>query len=245
MLIKGKTAVITGAAKGIGRACAIQLAKDGANVVIVDTDEENGKITEKSINKENVIFMKADVTKEREIREVCSKVLSKFDSIDILINNAAKQTEKPFFDMTVTEFRRVIDVNLTGTFICSNIIGNKMKKNGKIINMLSVHYDKPRKYKYHYDASKAGIAMLTKEMALELIERQITVNAISYGACNTDMNKNWLNDSQKVHQTLSKIPLKWIAEPEEIADFTINVLKNFSDYTTGSIFSIDGGRSLV
>lgn len=111
--------------------------------------------------------------------------------------------------------------------------------------MLSVHYDKPRKNKYHYDASKAGVAMLTKEMALALIEKGITVNGISLGACNTPMNSNWINDKVKAEKKLEKIPLKWIAEPEDIANFTINVLESFSDYTTGSIFTIDGGRSLI
>lgn len=111
--------------------------------------------------------------------------------------------------------------------------------------MLSVHYSKPRKNKYHYDASKAGIAMLTQEMALELADEGITVNGISYGACNTPMNSNWINDEALVNSTIKKIPLKWIAEPEEIARFTIVILKEFSDYTTGSIFNIDGGRNLT
>lgn len=147
--------------------------------------------------------------------------------------------------MKVNEFKSVIDTNINGTFICSNILGKEMKKGSKIINMLSVHYNKPRKNKYHYDASKAGVAMLTKEMALELADKGITVNGIEYGACNTLMNEDWINDIEKVNETIDKIPLKWIAEPEEIAAFVRVILENFSDYATGSIFNIDGGRSLT
>ena len=120
-----------------------------------------------------------------------------------------------------------------------------MLNGSKIVNMLSVHSEVVRKGKYAYDASKAAIEMLTKEMALELFEKGINVLGISFGACNTPMNNYWINNMEQKEETLNKIPLKWIAEPEEIADFVINILQKFSDYTTGNIFTIDGGRSLM
>ena len=244
MKIKNKVVVITGGANGIGRSCAFKIARKGGIVILADIDEKNGKKTEKELaNKSH--FIKTDITKETDVINLKEFVMSKYGKIDILINNAAKQTENSFFNMKPEEFKSIIDTNLNGTFICSNILGKEMKNGSRIINMLSVHYNKPRKNKYHYDASKAGIAILTKEMALELVEKGITVNGISYGACDTPMNKEWINDEEKIKKTLEKIPLKWIAKPEEIATFVINILENFSDYTTGSIFNIDGGRELT
>ena len=243
MNLKEKTAIITGGAKGIGKAIAFELLKEKCKVIILDIDKIEGRKLQNDLN-DMIEFINIDISKEEQVKEACDYIISKYKKIDILINNAAKQTENEFFKMSVREFREIIDTNLIGTFICSNIFGKSMRKGSKIINMLSVHYNKPRKNKYHYDASKAGIAMLTQEMALELSDKGITVNGISYGACDTPMNSNWINDNELVNKTLNKIPLKWIAKPEEIARFTKIVLQEFSDYATGSIFNIDGGRSL-
>lgn len=244
MEINNKVAIITGGANGIGKACALDFIKEGATVVIADIDEENGKITEQKLGK-NCLFKKVDITNENDVIKLKDFIMNEYGRIDILINNAAKQTEEDFFEMKPSVFKCVVDTNLNGTFICSSILGKEMQSGGKIINMLSVHYNKPRKNKYHYDASKAGVAMLTKEMALAFDEKGITVNAISYGACYTPMNKDWLDDEKLVKRTLDRIPLRWIAKPEEISSFVINILKNFSEYTTGSIFNIDGGRELT
>ena len=243
MNLKEKTVIITGGAKGIGKAIAFELLKEKCKVIILDIDKIEGRKLQNDLN-DMIEFINIDISKEEQVKEACDYIISKYKKIDILINNAAKQTENEFFKMSVKEFREIIDTNLVGTFICSSIFGKSMKRGNKIINMLSVHYNKPRKNKYHYDASKAGIAMLTQEMALELADKGITVNGISYGACNTPMNSNWIDNEDIVNNTLNKIPLKWIAEPEEIARFTIVILKEFSDYATGSIFNIDGGRSL-
>lgn len=243
MNLKEKTVIITGGAKGIGKAIAFELLKEKCKVIILDIDKIEGRKLQNDLN-DMIEFINIDISKEEQVKEACDYIISKYKKIDILINNAAKQTENEFFKMSVREFREIIDTNLIGTFICSNIFGKSMRKGSKIINMLSVHYNKPRKNKYHYDASKAGIAMLTQEMALELSDKGITVNGISYGACDTPMNSNWINDNELVNKTLNKIPLKWIAKPEEIARFTKIVLQEFSDYATGSIFNIDGGRSL-
>ena len=224
--IKGKRAVVTGAGQGIGRETALVLAQEGAVVCVSDINDSRGKETVEEICERGGtgIYIHADVGVPEEIKHLFRTAAERLGSVDILINNAAKQTQNAFFDMKVEEFKDVINVNLNGTFICSNIIGKTMGKGGKIINMLSVHYNLPRKNKYHYDASKAGVAMLTKEMALDLVERGITVNAISYGACNTPMNSDWINDKEKVKETKDKIPMKWIAEPEEIANFVKIIL---------------------
>lgn len=244
MNLKEKTVIITGGAKGIGKAIALELLKEKCRVIILDIDKNEGRKLQNDLN-DMIEFINIDISKEEQVKEANDYIMSKYKKIDILINNAAKQTENEFFKMSVKEFKEIIDTNLVGTFICSNIFGKSMKKGSKIINMLSVHYNKPRKNKYHYDASKAGIAMLTQEMAIELADKGITVNGISYGACNTPMNSNWIDNKDILNNTLKKIPLKWIAEPEEIARFTVVILKEFSDYATGSIFNIDGGRNLT
>lgn len=243
MNLYDKVIVITGGANGIGKECAYKLDKEGAQIVIADIDEKNGKKVVKDLKCDSY-FIKTDISKEQDVEKLKNMILKKYGKVDILINNAARQTVNSFFSMTVEEFESVIDVNLNGTFICSNILGKIMPRGGKIINMLSVHYNLPRKNKYNYDASKAAIAMLTKEMALDVIEKGITVNAISYGACNTPMNKDWIDKAAEVENVKNKIPMKWIAEPYEIAEFVKVVLEKFCDYTTGSIFNIDGGRSL-
>lgn len=238
-----KVVVVTGGAKGIGKSISKELTEEKCRVIALDIDKQEGeKLQFETDNK--IEFICADISKEEEIEKVCKYIINKYKKIDILINNAAKQTENEFFKMSVKEFKDIIDTNLIGTFICSNIFGKFMGEGSKIINMLSVHYNKPRKNKYHYDASKAAIAILTQEMALDIIDKGITVNAISYGACNTPMNKEWLGNQKKVEDTKNKIPMRWIAEPKEIAGFVRTILVEFSDYTTGSIFSIDGGRSI-
>lgn len=244
MDLKNKTVVVTGGANGIGKSIAKELVKEKCKVIILDINDKEGRDVQ-IISKGKIEFINVDISNEKQVEEISKYIENKYSIIDILINNAAKQTENEFFKMSVKEFREIIDTNLVGTFICSSTFGKFMKSGSKIINMLSVHYNKPRKNKYHYDASKAGIAMLTQEMALELADKGITVNGISYGACNTPMNSNWIDNEDIVNNTLNKIPLQWIAEPEEIAKFTIVILKEFSDYTTGSIFNIDGGRSLT
>ena len=243
MNLKNKIIVITGASNGIGKSCVKGFITKKAKVYGIDIDEKNGKKLEKECK--NFTYIKGDISNATDISRAKKIIQNKEGKVDILINNAAKQTTSTFFETSILDFKNVINTNLVGTFICSKIIGELICNNGKIINMLSVHSEIIRKNKYAYDASKAGIEMLTKEMALEFVNSNISVLGISYGACNTEMNKDWLYIKEKRKETLEKIPMKWIAEPKEIANFVINVLENFSDYTTGNIFTIDGGRSLL
>lgn len=243
MNLNNKIVVVTGASNGIGMACVEDFLIKKAKVYGIDIDECNGKKLENKFN--NFTYIQGDISNDIDISKAKKIILDKEGKVDILINNAAKQTSSSFFETSIDDFKDVINTNLIGTFICSKIIGELIGKNGKIINMLSVHSEVIRKNKYAYDASKAGIEMLTKEMALEFVDSDISVLGISYGACNTDMNKEWINIKEKRNETLEKIPMKWIAEPKEISGFVISVLENFSDYTTGNIFTIDGGRSLL
>jgi len=240
MELQGKTVIVTGAAKGIGRSCAEKLIASGCNVVLADVDE-----IENFEEKENAIFQKTDITSEEDVLALLDRAMSVFGSVDILINNAARQIVSSFEETTTEEFKLVIDTNLVGTFNISHHAASRMKAGSTILNMLSVHYEQPRLNKFSYDASKAGLSMLTKEMALALAERNITVNAISYGAVRTPMNADWIDDPKSVENVKKNIPLKWIATADEIAEYVETILRTFSDCATGSIFTIDGGRRLV
>lgn len=162
------------------------------------------------------------------------------------MNNAGIQTVNPFLEMSEGEWQRVIDVNLKGTFLCSQIVAKEMVKHGKgkIINISSIHQSTPRFNKIHYDVSKAGIAMLTKDMALELSNYKINVNCVAPGAIMTPMNKDILESPKKIAEIESKIPWERMGTPEEVAQAVLYLASDESDYITGSTIKIDGGLSL-
>lgn len=241
MDLKQKTVIVTGGAMGIGEACAKLLSESGANVIIADFNEEAGRKTAERIGCD---FFRTDISDEENLIALRDYIREKYGCLDILVNNAAKQTEKNFYDFTVKDFASDINVNLVGTFASIRTFCEIMKEGSTILNMLSVHYEQPRLNKFAYDASKAGEAMLTKETALVLAERGITVNAISYGAVRTPMNRDWIEHPEHIEQAKEKIPLGWVGEPEEIASFVKAILTEFSEYATGSVFTIDGGRRL-
>lgn len=244
--LQDKTIIVTGGARGIGEACCRLFAEKGANVVIADIDYERALQVEKSVKKEGyeIFAIETDVSDEAQVKNMVKLAKEKYGKIDILVNDAAIQEVNELQDISITEWRKVIDVNLNGTFLCSKEAIKEMKQGGQIINMLTVHSQLPRVNKYHYDSSKAGIEILTKELALTYAKKNITVNAVSFGAVSSPMNSDWLGDEEKVQHTLSKVPMEIIFKPEEIARFGYEILKNFSLYTTGSVFVVDGGRSL-
>ena len=169
------------------------------------------------------------------------EISQKYKSLDVLINNAAKQTISKWSTMTENEFDSVIDTNLKGSYYCMKHASNIMSSNSNITNILSIYYNKPRLDKYHYDASKSGLAQLTKEAALALGKDGITVNGIYPGYAITPMNKN--SDHTKA---LSKNILKNhnIIKSETFAKAVISYIENFALITTGQILGVDGGRSL-
>ncbi len=238
---KQKIIIITGGAKGIGKAVACFFSLGNYKVVIIDNDKE----ALERFNNDKIEKYFGDVTKEHEISQILEECYLKHGKIDILINNAAKQKVSNFSSLSYEEWDDILKVNLNGPFLCTKQVIKYMNQGGTILNVISVHHDKPRMNKYHYDVSKAGVAMFTKEMGLALASSQITVNAISFGAVATDMNKDWLNNKKKKEEVLARVPLKIIFSSEEIARFIKVIIENFSRYTTGSIFTIDGGRSLI
>lgn len=236
--MKKKTIVITGGSNGIGKSISLLYLNDNYNVCVIDIVNELDK-------NNNIDYYYGDVSNEFQMRNIFKMIGNKYNNIDILINNAGKQEISSFEKMSISSFKSIVNNNLNGMFICTKLAYKYMKNGSKILNILSVHHFKPRINKYHYDVSKAGINMLTKELALELAYKNITINSLSFGAVKTNMNKEWLENDDEVNKVISKVPLKIIFEADEIAIFAKNILDLFASYTTGSDFIIDGGRSLV
>ncbi|MFW5781133.1 MAG: glucose 1-dehydrogenase [Bacteroidota bacterium] len=247
----GQTAVVTGAESGIGKAIAIQLAGEGANVVvnyIANTDEAQKVADAAKKAGGEAIIVKADVSKEDQVKEMFSKTIETFGRLDILINNAGIQKDAPIDEMTLEEWQKVIDVNLTGYFLCSREAIKEFKKQeidenisvaaGKIICISSVHERIPWKGRANYAASKGGIMLLMKSMAVEVAAHKIRVNSIGPGAIKTPINKeSWGELAQS-------IPYGRVGDPEDIASAAVWLASDESDYVTGTTLFVDGGMTL-
>lgn len=244
MQLKGKTAVVTGGSRGIGRAIALQLAQNGANVVVNYTARQDAALEAvKEIEAAGVSGMavKADVSKGEEVENLVNEVLKKFGSIDILVNNAGIARDNLIIRMSEQEFDEVISTNLKGAFICTKAVSKVMikQKSGKIINISSVVGVIGNAGQSNYAAAKAGIIGFTKSMAKELAKRNINVNAVAPGFIQTDMTSS-LPEKVK-EEFLRNIPLMRAGKPEDIAKTVLFLASEYSDYITGQVIHIDGG----
>ncbi|MCK5476325.1 MAG: 3-oxoacyl-ACP reductase FabG [Candidatus Aenigmarchaeota archaeon] len=246
MKLKGKVALITGSSRGIGKSTALLFAKEGAKIVVnyLDSEKEAFAVVEKikKIGSE-AIAIKCDVSKEDKVKEMINQTIDKFGKIDILVNNAGIVFDVPFFEKTVKQFKRTLDVNLLGTFLCSKYASEQMLKNndGKIINVSSTNgINSFTPDSMDYDASKAGINILTRDLAKELAPK-IQVNSIAPGYVDTDMNKDLPLDF--IEEETKKIYSKRFAKPEEIAKSILFLASDDASYITGSILKADGGYS--
>lgn len=254
--MKGKTAIVTGASSGIGKAIALAFGKQGANVAVNyrSSEKEAFEITEQ-INKDggNAIAIQADVSKEEEVLNLFSEVLKKYNSIDVLVCNAGIQKDNDILDMTLEEWQKVFDVNLTGYFLCARqaikefdrnkTTGNK-KAIGNIIFVSSVHDIIPWAGHVNYAATKGGVLMFMKSLALEVAPKKIRVNAISPGAIKTNINKEVWSDEEQAKDLLKLIPYKRIGEPEDVAEVALWLASDASDYVIGTTIYVDGGMTL-
>jgi 3-oxoacyl-[acyl-carrier protein] reductase len=244
MDLTGKTAVVTGGAKGIGKAIALKLASLGAKIAVNYSGSQlAAEETVKELLKIGVeaISIKADVSNYTEAEEMLAAVNEKFGSVDILVNNAGITKDMLIIRMTEEDFSRVVDVNLKGTFNCIKAAAKYMikQKQGRIVNIASVVGITGNAGQANYAASKAGIIGLTKSAARELSGRNINVNAVAPGFILTDMTAV-LPDKIK-NEYLDKIPLKRFGEPEDIGDAVAFLCSGESRYITGQVINIDGG----
>jgi len=235
--LRGKTAIVTGGARRIGRAIALALAREGMNLVI----EAIEAVREARGFGADAIHVKADVTREGDVQLLFKKALRAFGRVDALINNAAVFERSPIASMPLATWERTIRTNLTGVFLCSREAARIMlsqSEGGKIINMADWTNEQPIRGYAHYSASKAGVISLTKALALELAPK-ITVNCIAAG---TILLPKTYGPTYAA-TILKSIPLRRFGTLEEISQGVVFLLKN--DYATGSVLTIDGGRSLV
>ena len=247
--LKGETAIVTGAAKGMGKEIALAFADAGADVVIADMDEEAGKQVEKEISDKGsgCMFVKTDVGNLQDIEQMVRKTIERFDRIDILVNNAGLVNNYPAEEMPVEEWDKIVKIDLSAVFYCSKIVAAQemiKKKKGAIINIASmsgmiVNTPQPQA---HYNAAKAGVIQLTRSLAAEWAKYNIRVNSISPGYMGTDMVKRVLGQYGKYWLPL--IPMGRIGEPSEIIGPALFLASTAASYVTGSNIVMDGGYTI-
>ncbi|AIS52559.1 3-oxoacyl-[acyl-carrier-protein] reductase FabG [Thermoanaerobacter kivui] len=239
-----KTAFITGASRGIGRAIALRLAKDGFNIVVnYSKSEKSAEEVVNEVKKYGVDAMavKCDVSQYEDVEKAIDEIVKKFGNIDVVVNNAGITKDNLILKMSESDWDEVIDVNLKGTFNVIKFASKYMikKRKGKIINITSVVGMIGNAGQANYAASKAGVIGLTKSAAKELASRGITVNAVAPGFIETDMT-NVLKEEIKENM-LKSIPLKRAGKPEDVAELVAFLASDASDYITGQVINVDGG----
>ncbi|GLB47104.1 glucose-1-dehydrogenase [Philodulcilactobacillus myokoensis] len=248
--LKGKVAVITGGSKGIGQAIALRLAKEDMNLVFNYNSDAKGaeRAVEKIRNNGgNAVAVHADVSEEADVKKLLDTAVTNFGQLDLWINNAGMENQVPTHKMSLADWKKVLNVNLTGTFLGSKSALNYFldhKVKGNIINMSSVHEQIPWPTFAHYAASKGGSKLFTETIALEYAKRGIRVNAIAPGAINTPINAKKFKDPKQLKDTTDLIPMNRIGKPSEVAAAAAWLASSESSYVTGETIFIDGGMTL-
>lgn len=247
MKLENKTGIVTGARRGIGRAIALALAKEGANVVVSDVSQEECQkvVAEITALGRRGLALKCDVTSRAEVDDMVERTVAQFGNLDILVNNARIIAFKPFLELTDEEWDSTLSVNLKGQFLCARAAARHMVKNrwGRIINIASISSGGcgiAFPLIAHYTASKGGVMALTEALALELTSQGVNVNAICPGAIDTDMAKG-VKESGQLQQVLQRIPKGRLGQPEDIANLAVFLASEESDYISGAAIVIDGG----
>ncbi len=243
MKLKGKVALITGAAQGIGKSVALLLARNGADIVVSDINLEKAEETAKEIESigPKAMAVKVDVANFKDVEQMMEAILKKFGKIDILINNAGITRDKLILRMTEEDWDTVLDVNLKGTFNCMKAVTRHMAKqrSGKIVSIASVVGEMGNAGQANYSASKAGVIGLTKTIAKEFAQRRINVNAIAPGYIETPMTEAL---PEKVKEELKRlIPMERLGKPEDVAEAVLFLVSEESNYMTGQVLNVNGG----
>jgi len=248
MKLNEKICIITGGARGIGREICSYFLKEGAVVCIFDLNEAEALNTLKQFGKQygsaRSYFYCVDVTSVQSVKNAVEEIIKKFGRIDILVNNAGITSDNLVLRMDIDEWKKVIDINLTGTFICSKYVSRYMikQKIGRIINMSSVIGIKGNAGQSNYSASKAGVIGLTKSMAREFASRNINVNAIAPGYIETEMTKKI--DEKHKEKIIAMIPSGKLGTVEDVAKTAVFLASDDSSYITGTVINLDGGMGI-
>jgi 3-oxoacyl-[acyl-carrier protein] reductase len=241
--LAGKVALVTGGAQGIGKAVALLLARNGADIAVSDINLEKAKETVKEVQAlgRKALAIKADVATSGDVEKMVDAILSQFGKVDILINNAGIARDKLILRMTEEDWDAVLNINLKGTFNCTKAVVRHMskQKSGKIVNIASVVGEMGNAGQGNYAASKAGVIGFTKTIAREFAQRGINVNAIAPGYIETPMT-DALPD--KVKEELKRmIPLDRLGKPEDVAEAVLFLVSESANYITGQVLNVNGG----
>jgi glucose 1-dehydrogenase len=245
--LEGKVAIVTGSGSGIGQAIAERLAQEGADVVVDYRDHvEDAQITQQRITAAGgrSIMVHADVTCLADNQKLVDEAWTQLGKCDILVNNAGIEKGADFWDVTEKDYDAVLNVNLKGAFFLSQFFVRRLlaaKIPGRIINISSVHEDMVFPHFASYAASKGGMRMLMRNLAVELGPHNITVNNVAPGAIVTPINKNLLNNKEQLDALLNNIPLGRMGKSEEVAGLVAFLASDDAAYVTGSTYVIDGG----
>lgn len=244
---KNKTALITGSSQGIGAACALRLAKEGANIILNgrDFDERGEKLIKEIENMgRKAKFIAQDISKTENVVALVNDAIAAFGSLDILINNAGLETKANFWEVTEKDYDLVMDTNLKGVFFGIQAFVKycmKDKVSGTIINMSSVHEEIVFPHFAAYCASKGGLRMLCRNLATELAPFNIRINNVAPGAVTTPINQDLLNNKKQLEQVLENIPMKRMGTVEDVAAVVAFLASEEAAYVTGSTYFVDGG----
>jgi glucose 1-dehydrogenase len=252
-----QTVLVTGASSGIGQGIAIAFGERGANVIVnYHSDQEGAEVTVKTITQRGGkgFTHQADVGKEDDVIAMFQKAADEYGAIDVLINNAGIQKDSSFCTMTLEQWNKVINTNLTGQFLCAREAIKHFETKpqstpegmaiGNIIFISSVHDIIPWAGHVNYASSKGGILMLMKSLALEVAPKKIRINGISPGAIATDINDEVWKNEEKKKELMKLIPYKRIGQPEDIGKVAVWLASHESDYITGTTIYVDGGMTL-
>ncbi len=244
MILKNKTAIVTGGRQGIGRGIVLALAKEGCNVVVADIILEDCKKVVAEIQKMGVrgLAVKCDVSKKEEVDNLILETIKNFGKLDILVNNAGIYPFISFLEMKEADWDRVLDINLKSVFLCSQAAVKEMKSGGKIVNISSIASFVGFEGLTHYCASKGAINSMVRALALELAHKKINVNAVAPGAIDTPGASSGSEEQTK--QTIAAIPWARMGTPEDIANAVVFLASEKADYITGQTIIVDGGWTL-
>jgi NAD(P)-dependent dehydrogenase (short-subunit alcohol dehydrogenase family) len=241
--LAGKVVIVTGAAQGIGAACAQRFVREGAKVLLADVNDAAGQALASELQ---ATYMHCDVSSKAQIDELVEKTLRQYGRVDVLVNNAGIFKAAPFLDVSEEDFDAVIRVNLKGSFLMAQAVARAMvanKTRGSIINMSSVNGVLAIPSIASYNMSKGGINQLTRVAALAMADHGIRVNAVAPGTIATELaQKAVLTDETAKAKIMSRTPMRRLGEPREIADVVAWLASDAASYVTGEIVTVDGGR---
>jgi L-rhamnose 1-dehydrogenase len=249
MRLRDKVAIVTGATRGIGRAIAVRFGQEGARVAVVGRDRDMGPETVHLVEASGsqAIFVRADLSRSAQIQDMVDTVVDRLGRIDILVNNAAICPFMGFLEMPESLWDQVLDVNLKGYFLCSQAVARVMVEQGikgRIVAVSSISAEFGGSQQAHYCASKAGINLLVKSMAISLGPHGITCNAVLPGTVETDINREALSDPNVRSSWLDRGPIGGLGKPEDIAGPVLFFASDDSAWCTGSMLVVDGGTSV-